>query len=171
MNARRAALSVLFAVLLAAVGAAAAYAFHWYVVQPSDGELLAQARQIELPGLVTDGDPAVSGKWAPSFDRGSVVFDATADATVDGAVVRTALEAQGWEGVEVQTGAMSQTVTAARGAIDLDARVWPPDAGVVDVTVELMRGDSVPSLSVTVLLGACLGVVAGAWIGARATRR
>lgn len=171
MNARRAALSVLAAVLLAAVGATAAYAFHWYVVQPSDGELLAQARQIELPGLVADGDPVVGGTWAPSFDRGSVVLDATADATVDGAVVRTALQAHGWEGVEVQAGARSQTVTASRGAIDVAVRVWSPDAGVVDVTVELMRGDGVPSLAVTVLLGAGLGVVAGAWIGARATTR
>lgn len=171
MNVRRAAICVLLAVLLGAVGATAAYAFHWYVVQPSDDELLAQARQIELPGLVTDRDPAVSGKWAPSFDRGSVVLDATADATVDGAVVRTALEAQGWEGVEVQTGVQSQTVTASRGAVDVAVRAWSPDAGVVDVTVELMRGDSVPSLTVSVLLGAGLGVVAGAWIGARATRR
>lgn len=171
MNVRRAVLGVVLAALLAAVGATAAYAFHWYVVQPSDDELLAQARRIELPGLVIDDDPVVSGTWAPSFDRGSVVLDATADAAVDGAVVQNALQDQGWERVEVQTGGSSQTVTASRGAIDVALRVWSPDAGVVDVTVELMRGDSHPSLSVTVLLGAGLGAVAGAGVGARATRR
>ncbi len=169
MNVRRVAFGVLFSVLLAAVGAVGAYALHWYVVQPSDDELVAHARQIELPGLVPDGDPGVSGKWAPSFDRGSVVLDATADPTVDGAVVRTALEAQGWEDAEVQTGARSQIVTGSRGAVDVAIRVWSPDEGVVDVTVEVSRGDGVPSLSVTILLVAGLGVVAGAWIGARAT--
>ncbi len=171
MNVRRVAVGVLFSVLLAAVAAVGAYAFHWYVVQPSDDELVAHARQIELAGLVADGEPVVSGKWAPSFDRGSVVVDATADPTVDGAVVRTALEAQGWEDAEVQTGARSQIVTASRGGVDLAIRVWSPEGGVVDVTAEVTRGDSSPSLAVTVLLGAGLGVVAGAWIGARAARR
>lgn len=171
MNVRRAALGAFFAVLVTSVGALAAYAFHWYVVQPSDDELLAHAREIEVPGLVADGEPVVVGAWAPSFDRGSVVLDATADASVDGVVVQAALTSQGWEVVELRTRGPSEIVTASRGAVDLVVRVPPPQDGVSTVTVELTRGDVSPSLTVTVLLGTGLGLAAGAWLGVRVARR
>ncbi len=167
---RRVALSVLVAVLLAAAGAVGGAAFHRYEVQPSDDELVAQAREIDVPGLVADSEPAVVGRFTPTLTRGSVLLDATADAGLDGAAVATALEAQGWGGVEVTTSKRSQVVTASRGAVDLDVRLWLEPGGA-DVTLELSRGDASPPLVVTVLLGAALGAAVGALLGVVVARR
>ena len=168
---RRVVVSVLVAALLAAAGAAGGAAFHRYEVQPSDDELVAQAREIEVPGLVADGEPAVVGRFTPTLTRGSGLLDATADAGLDGAAGATALEAQGWGGVEVTTSKRSQVVTASRGAVELYVRVWLEPQRGAEVTVELTRGDASPSLVVTVLLGAGLGAAVGALLAVLVARR
>lgn len=159
--ARRTALTVLLAVAFSAVGALAGAGLHWFVVQPSDDELLAVAREVDLAGVVPSSGPVVTGRWAPSFDRGLVVAEGRAE--VNAPEVAADLEADGWTVDEVAERGAAQTVSASRGGVDIDVHLRGGEA-----TVRLTRGDVVPSLAVAVLLGAVVGAVGGALLGRRA---
>ncbi len=167
---RRAARCILVAVLLAGAGAVGGLALHWYVVQPTDAELIAMARGIDIDGLVTSGEPVVSGRWAPSFDRGGVLVGAASGAEVSGAGVAATLEAQGWEVHDVSVRTSSQTVHASRGGVDVDVHMREGEAAATEATVWLSRGDGAPSLTTTVVLGAVVGALGGLALGRRRAR-
>lgn len=79
---KRGAFRVLLAVALAGAGALFGAGLHWWVVQPTDAELIATAREVDLPGFAGADRPRVTGAWAPSFTRGIVHRDAVSTGTL-----------------------------------------------------------------------------------------
>ncbi|MDM8084502.1 hypothetical protein QUV83_06990 [Cellulomonas cellasea] len=162
---RRVALTVLLTVVLGAAGALGGVAFHWYVVQPSDEELLAASREVDLGGLSPTTTPVITGRWAPSLARGAAEWSASSgdvDSLVD---VVDDLEAEGWTVDRVVgQGAMGR-VHASRGGVDVGVWLRASDEGGAEATVALARGNAVPSLTVTVVLGAVAGALAGVTLG------
>ncbi len=159
------ALTVLLALVLGAAGALGGAAFHWYVVQPSDEELLAVAREVDLEGLGPMRPLVIAGKWAPSLDRGRVMWDAESDGAHSRADVIAELDAEGWTVDRVAERGAADLVSASRDGVELDVRLRASDWGGTEATVSLARGHAVPSLTATVVLGAVAGALAGVALG------
>lgn len=172
---RRAALIVLVAVSLAVAGALGATAFHWYVVEPSDDELRSAATGLDLGVLSAPAQPVTAEKWAPSFDRGLVLWEAEVDDTVSGADVASELAADGWEVRRVESSRGYERVAASRDGLDLGLWLNATTSGGTRATVTLDRGDVAPSLTVTVVAGTAVGALVGGslmpWTERRARRR
>jgi hypothetical protein len=161
----RTALLVVVALALTCAGALGAAALHWYVVQPSDSELVRAARGIDQSALSPTSDPTVVGRWGPSFDRGMVVWDAAADRPVPGQEVADELEADGWDVDRIDVLGTSETVRATKAGLDVDVHLRVTGSAQTEATWRLTRGDPQPSLTVTVAAGAAVGLLAGLALG------
>ncbi len=158
----RVALTAALAIGLGATGAAGAAALHWYVVQPSDGELLAAAQHVDVAGLAPSEPLVVSGAWAPSFDRGMVAWSTRSEGARAVSDVVADLAADGWA-VE-RTSERRAWLSATRDGLRLDA--WlDHEGGDTRASVSLVRGEAVPSLAATVGVAASAGVLAGVALG------
>lgn len=170
---RRVLLASVLALLFAGLGALAGTAVHWKVIQPSDAELLAAAREVTPSGFSATDMLGVSGQWAPSFDRGSVHWDAHSEEAFDSEAVdpAAALTSDGWQVEEVvRTGTMVE-VDASRSGMLVSIRVRSaPDDGI-EASISLTRSGQAPGLSLVVAAGALLGAVGGAVLGSRLGRR
>ena len=179
----RAALVVVVALVAGAIGATGAYAFHWHVIQPSDAELLATAPDLTLPGFVVDWGPGVSGKWAPSLDRGYVRMGVSSDGDVALETIAADLQETGWAVHTLEKGKVIDDLYADKGAVRLavtrrvdqsgptNPAIKRKDRTIVEFMVD--RGDQSPSLTTTVRLGALLAASVGGaltvWLPRRLT--
>ncbi|MDM8084505.1 hypothetical protein QUV83_07005 [Cellulomonas cellasea] len=107
----------------------------------------------------------ITGKWAPSLDRGRVMWDAESDGAHSGADVMAELEAEGWTVDRVAERGAADLVSASRDGAELDVRLRASDGGGTEATVSLARGHAVPSLTTTIVLGAVAGVLVGVALG------
>lgn len=177
----RAVLVVLVALVAGAIGASGAYAFHWQVIQPSDTELLAVAPELTPPGFVVDWGPDVSGKWAPSLDRGYVEMDVSSDDLVTIETIAADLVGAGWVTHPVSTGNHIDQLSATKDGLWLNVSRSTGRGGIgskptkseegtsVEFTVE--RDTQTPSLTTTVWLGTLLAAGLGGAISIWLTRR
>lgn len=168
---RRAALTVVLMIVLAAAGAASGAALHWYVVQASDEELVAAANEVDLGSVVRTTEPVLSGAWAPSFDRGTVVWEAAYDEAQTGEDVADRLLADGWTIDRITERGAAQWVRASKGGLEVDVWARDSESGGTEITVNLERGDTTPSLAVLVAAGAVVGTFAGVAVSFGMRRR
>ncbi|WP_155855237.1 hypothetical protein [Actinotalea ferrariae] len=164
-------LRVLLALVLAGAGALLGAAVHWWVVQPSDAELVATARTVGLPGFAGQDQPQVTGAWAPSSARGVVHWDTTSPTPLSpaGTAVVAALEEQGWT---VTESGRTWDVVATRPGRVLTVHLRTAPDGGTHASVSLERGPTTASLRALVVGGAATGgVVAAALAAAHARRR
>lgn len=167
----RVALVALVALLMAGAGAVGGFAVHWYVLQPSDDELREHVTEVTPDGAVILGEPTITGAWAPSFERGSLHWEAFADGRLSVAAVAQRLEEAGWTpGPPRQTHSV-QELAATKGPLRLDVSLSPVlDAERTDVGLTITRRPHPISLGMAVALGAGLGALVGAvlgWFGPR----
>lgn len=177
----RAALVVLVALVAGAVGATGAYAFHWHVIQPSDAEILATAPELTPPGFVVDWGPDVSGKWAPSLDRGYVRMGVSSDDQVTIETIAADLLERGWATDRLDPGEHLDFLDATKDDLWLHVTRTTGQGGVggqvakrengTSAEFTLQRGTQSPSLTTTVRLGALLAAGAGSVITVWLTRR
>jgi len=162
----RAALVTLLALALAGVGAAGAAALHWYVVQPSDDDLRAVAAGMTPDGFRDLDEPGVSGAWPVGFERGELHWDAVSDDQVTVDDVAAGMDAAGWT-VDVDRG--REAIDASRGPYVAGVNLGTADGGGTSASISVGRGETEPSLTLTVALGAALGAVVGVLLGRRLT--
>lgn len=160
-------LTVLLALLLAGAGAVVGAAFHWFVVDLSDGELLAVARDVQLTGYVDVHGPALDASWAPSFTRGNVHWDVTSDVPVDADTAAADLSAAGWTVTGTTTGNGTATVHAVDGRAAASVHLSPGSDGGTRASIGVSRRSLAPALSACMLVGALVGALSGAWWGWR----
>lgn len=163
------ALRVLLAVAVAGAGALLGAAVHWWVLQPSDTELVTTAREVVLPGFTGSDEPRVTGAWAPSFTRGVVHWDAASDEPLGASATTTstALQGDGWTVTEETVGERSGDVVATRPGLVLTVHLRAAPDSETEASVELRRGATTPSLGALVVGG----VVFGAGVGTALARR
>lgn len=150
----------------AGLGVVGASAIHWWVVTPSDDELLAVARGVSLPGVDDDGSRVLSGAWLPSLRRPEVHWDATARGAVDVGALAASLHDDGWRVLERDGAAARAVLRGARGPATIRVHVLPrPDDRTLVSTV-VSRGTTTPSLTVTLWTGAAAGALLAGWLGA-----
>lgn len=161
---RRAAQRALFATALAVAGALLGAAAYWWVVQPSDSELIAAARAVDLPGFEGPDKSRITGAWAPSFTRGVVHWDAasTTPLTESASAVTTALDDQGWLVTQEPTQFGSGDVVATRPGLMLTVHLRAASDSETEGSVTLRRGSTAPTLNALVVAGALVGAAAGA---------
>lgn len=180
-GALRAALVVVGALVAGVVGAIGATVLHWHVIEPSDAELLSATVEPTPPGFAVDWGPTVSGKWAPSFDRGHVRLGMSSDDDVTIDAVRDDLVATGWESNEPERGRTIDTLFASKDGLLLvvnrfvnqneDAAEAAMDESATKIEMTLQRGSPTPSLALTIAIGTTLAFGAGVAITLRLTRR
>lgn len=139
------------ALALAPLGALAGFAAHWNIIQPSDADLEDAARTLVGTPIGHDGDLVASGGFAPTFTRGYVHWDVESDVALDAPAVVSAAERAGWH----VDAAGADSLRASRGGIRLDADLV---AGA-QLSVVVERGPAGPSMTMTVTVGAVLGVL------------
>lgn len=157
------ALRVLLAVAVAGAGALLGAAVHWWVLQPSDAELVTTAREVVLPGFAGSDEPRVTGAWAPSFTRGVVHWDAASDEPLGASATATttALRGEGWTVTEEAVGERSGDVVATRAGLVLSVHLRAASDSETRASVELRRGSTTPSLAALVVGGAVFGAGVG----------
>lgn len=162
-------LRVLLAVAVAGAGALLGAAVHWWVLQPSDVELVTTAREVVLPGFAGSGEPRVTGAWAPSFTRGVVHWDATSDEPLGASATTTsaALQGEGWMVTEEGVGERSGDVVATRPGLVLTVHLRAASDSETQASVELRRGSTTPSLGGLVVGGTIFGAGAGTALARR----
>lgn len=175
--ARRPVLVAVAALVAGVLGAIGVAIFSWYVVEPSDAEMLATASGLTPAGFVVGGEPGVMGKWAPSSDRGYVRMSASTEEVVTITAVREGLLALGWDAGEVTYGyAFDEVGASAEGLYASftlrDAEV--PFDGVPNevgtrIELALYRGTSTAPLAATTL-AMILAAGAGISLTLRLTR-
>ncbi|MBO0898743.1 hypothetical protein J1G44_07110 [Cellulomonas sp. zg-ZUI199] len=149
---------VLLALVLAGVGGVGGAVVHWFVVQPSDDELRAAAADLPLHGFRDVGGRGISGRWAPSFDRGSLHWDAVSESVVTTWDVADALRDEGWTVEDPGDGGV---VHGRRDRVVVDVRPWGLEDGGTTASIAVGRGDVPPSPGLTAALGAAVGALLG----------
>ena len=167
----RVALVVVLALCGAALGAIGATVLHWNVVQPSDDDLRSAARGVSLSGFTTRDSMAVSGAWAPSFDRGVVHWDAVTDRAVTVDDLAAELRAEGWTVDAGQDPDGSGTLHGVRQPYYLGITLLPAKDVGATVSVVVGRGQITPSLATSMRLGIAAGGAIGACVGVVLVRR
>jgi hypothetical protein len=163
--------TLLLGLVLAGVGAVAGTAFHWFVIEPSDDELLSAAEEVRLTGYTGD-EPALDAFWAPSMTRGSAHWDTVSDGPLDAEAVAADLSDAGWTITGTEPGATN--ATARVHAVDgrLAAGVFlssDPDGGT-HASISVSRRTLPPTLTACVLVGTLVGAAGGSWLGWRVAR-
>lgn len=163
---RRVALSVLVAALMAGVGAVGGFVVHWYVLQPSDDELHDEVAEVTPEDLTIVSEPAITGRWAPSLERGWLHWEAVADGHLTAAAVARHMEGAGWEPEPPRQTRSVQHLVATKGSLYLSARLSPaPDEEGTDVGFTITRRPYPISLGTSMVLGAGLGALVGGALG------
>lgn len=174
-RASRAVVPVLLGLVGAGLGLLAGLAVHWFVVEPSDDELREIAATLNPAGFTIVGEPAVSGKWAPSFERGVIHFDATSPEPFTLGEVADGLRAGGW----AVRGTVAPSDVRGRVVADRDGLVAEvfllssnPTERATMASVSLGRGPGGALFDVTVAAGTLVGagVAVGAVLAARRVR-
>ncbi len=170
-RASRAVVPVLLGLVGAGVGLLVGLAVHWYVVEPSDDELRVVAESLTPAGFTPGSEPVVSGKWAPSFERGVMHFDATALAPVTLGTVAEGLRADGWvvRGTVDPSQVKGEVVAERDGLVASVFVLRERTEGATMASVKLGRGPKRTAFGLTVASGALVG--AGVAVGAVAVRR
>lgn len=178
---RRAALVAMIALVAGVAGAAGGFAFHWYVIEPSDAEIIATTLELAPAGFVVNWGPSVSGAWAPELDRGYASMGTSSDTDVAVETVVDDLVAKGWTPLSLERGEGIDIADAGKGRLWVSARrTTGPDSALGQVaendtktTVEYMVGRKPNSrtLAPTVALGTTLTIAASVALTLRLTRR
>lgn len=175
---RRAMLVALIALVAGVAGAIGAATFHWYVIQPSDGELKSSISESVPTGFVVDWGP---GMWGSSFERGYPRMGVSSDDKVSIETVAADLQERGWTTYVDKDERAFSSLTAYKDHLWLDVTVWYNRAsitGPVDedehgtrVELALVRGAQTPSEGAIVTLGFTLAIAASVTLTLRLTRR
>lgn len=163
--------TALVALLMAGVGAVLGAAFHWFVVEPSDGELLDAAQRIELTGYTSSTGPGLDGSFTPTLTRASVHWDATSEAPLDAGRVADELAAAGWTVTGTEEVNATVTVRAVDGRTATSVHLAPDRDGGTRASIGVSRHSIAPSSGVCVLVGALVGAVGGVLLGWFGLRR
>lgn len=175
----RALIIVALALVLGSTGSVCGAVLRWRVIEPSDAELLAVAGEMTPSGFELTEVPVIDGRWAPSFDRGSVRWAVSSEDERTIATVRDDLRTAGWEIGDVEHGNAFDSVDASRDRMRVDLTLRSPDLGPdgrgrdeggTRVELTLQRGERDPTAQTVVLVGAALGLVAGTGVGVALTR-
>ena len=162
--------TVLVALLMAGVGAVLGAPFHWFVIEPSDGELLEAAERIELTGFTSATGPGLDGWFAPTLTRATVHWNATSEEPLDADRVADELAAVGWTVTGAEKVNASVTVRAVDGRTVTSVLLKPERDGGTSASIGVSRHSLAPTLGVCVLVGALVGAVGGlllGWFGLR----
>jgi hypothetical protein len=146
----------------AVVGIVAALLVHWFVVQPSDDELLAVAHTVVPSGFDLVGEPAISGAWAPSFTRGTAHVDATTWSRVTVDEVADELKGDGWDVEELDVSVPEGRTVGSRDGLVASVHLLPgPGDGKTRASVGVRRGPQQMSVVIPVAAGALVGAGLG----------
>lgn len=156
---------------MAGAGAVLGATFHWFVVEPSDGELLDAAERIELTGFTSATCPGLDGWFAPTLTRASVHWDATSEEPLDAGRAADELAAAGWTVTGTEKVHATVTVRAVDGRTATSVRLVPERDGGTSASIGVSRRSLAPTLGVCVLVGALVGVVGGVLLGWFGLRR
>lgn len=171
---RRVLVAVLLAALMAGAGAVAGFALHWNVLQPSDDELRDEVARVTPDNLVIVGEPAITGRWVLSFDRGSLHWDAVGEGRLTASAFARHLEAAGWQ-PSLTPVRVGERLVATKGAMSLSVSLSPSvDGDGTDASIAVTRRPYPLSLGAASGIGAGLGAIVGSalgWFGARLTTR
>lgn len=178
---RRAALVAMIALVAGVAGAVGGFAFHWYVIEPSDEEIIATTLGLAPAGFVVDWGPTVSGAWAPALERGYARMGASSDTDVAVETVVDDLVAKGWtplgiergEGIDIADAGKDRLGVSVRRTTGQDSalgQVAENDTKTVLVYTVGRKSNS-RTLAPTVVLGTMLTIAASVVLTLRLTRR
>lgn len=171
---RRVVLAAVVALLMAAVGAVGGFAVHWFVLSPTDDELRNEVAKVTPDGLTIVGEPTITGRWAPSLERGDLHWELAPD-PLPAAAVSSRLDEAGWDMEYIRPQGSSTYLGATKGPMHLTVRFASPgDDGSAAISFTLGRRDSPISSGTAVALGAGLAALMGGalgWFGPRRRTR
>lgn len=171
---QRVVLAAVVALLMAGAGAVGGFALHWFVLSPSDDELRGEVAKVTPDGLTIVGVPTITGKWAPSLERGDLHWE-LAPAPLSAAAVSSHLDEAGWDVEYIRPEGSSTYLGATKGPMHLRVRfASPEDDGSAAIGFTLRRRDYPISSGTVVALGSGLAALMGGalvWFGPRLRAR